>query len=101
MDGVRRLTKGGNHAGRNGVAEDSSKVIDEPSDNDGLVPQSPRWSLRHDGIASGSNSDHITQRRNDQQDSNSHLHVLAVGKTETANRQEAEEHEGQATHVNS
>jgi hypothetical protein len=99
MAGAGRLTERGNHAGRNGIVENSSEVVYKPPDDDRLVPQSPRGCLRHNGVTNGSYSDHIAQRRNDQQDPNSHLNVFPVGKTEAAYRHEAEEHERQATHV--
>ena len=99
MTGKRRLTGRGYHARRNRVAENSSEVVHKPPDDYSLVPQSSRRCLCHNGITSRSYRDHIAQRRNDQQDSNSHLTVLPVGPAETAYRYEAEEHERHATHV--
>jgi len=90
-----------NHAGRDGIAKNSSEVVHKPPNHDCLVPQSPRWGLCYNGIANRSYSDHIGQGRNYQQDSNSQLNVLPVGKAETAYCHEAKEHKRHACHVDS
>jgi hypothetical protein len=99
MSGAGRLTEGGNHAGRNNIGENSSEIVHRSPDDNRLVPQSPRRCLRHNRITSGSHRDHIAQRRNDEQDRNSKLRARSVGPTETSYRDEAEEHERQATHI--
>ncbi len=88
-----RLTKRRKHARRNGVTEDTSKIIHKPADDNSLISQSPRRRFCYNRITSRSNGDHITECRDDKQDSNCQLDTVARGKTKTANGNEAEEHE--------
>lgn len=95
------LTGRRNHARCNRVTENSSKVIYKSANDYGLVSQSARWCLSHYGVASRSDSDHVAERRYNQENSNGQLNALPRAKSETANRYKAQEHESQATHVNS
>lgn len=93
------LTNRRQHPRRDRVVEDARQVVAEPSNADGLVPQPPRGRLGDDGITRGTHGDHVAQRANYQQDPDGQLRVLPRDEVEPADDQQADEHEGQADHV--
>lgn len=79
--------------------ENCGEVVCESANDDGLVPQSARWGLCNDRIADGTNGDHVHQSRDDKQDADCQLSILAACPAKSANDDKNNKHEDQAGHV--
>ena len=96
---MRRLTERRDHARRHRVAKDTGEIVHETPNGNRLVPQPAGRRLCYDRIASRASSDHVDQRRDNEKDSNRQLSFLTLTPSQTTNRDKADEHEPQASHV--
>ena len=83
------------------MLKQSSEVIYESTDDNGLVPQPSGRSLCHNRIAYRSHSNHIAQVAYDKQDTNSNLGLLALKEAKGPDDDVADEEERKPKNVES
>lgn len=96
-----QLTRGSNHARRKRITENTRQVVHESPDHNCLISQSPRRCFGNDGVADGSDGNHVDKSANDQEDADGQLCAFAAFcEAKTTNDHHTDKHERQAAHVN-
>lgn len=83
------------------MLNNTSEIVYESPDGDGLVSKSSRWSLSNDRITDRSDGNHVAKVRKDKHDTNCQLGLFSLAESKTTDSQVAAEDEQQTGHVES